>query len=431
MLNLQSTQERLRCPPQESNGIQMSKSITEKTSKVRRLPDLPDSGRHERAFASKEWMRAIAATPRKSRTVSRNDGRIENYGEASSGADWPKTLFQPSATMDEGDVERSASATTRDFSQPHKLQKPPSRARLTPSSTYRSSNQQLDHSTRASSLIPPGSEADVPDPRTPSPTASQTTAVPRTPSSSISSIFRKRIRSDYNPPATPRTPAEPTLAWSPFANCEPEPPCASPWVSGNGEGKREKEKRAAYFRDKVEREFQSRQSLKRSSRKDSLESAANGDSAVQNNVATDDRTSKESLIQWKQFLEDAPEPLFSSPRPPVPPLPSESQLNLALDRPPRQTQTPSRATARVEVNPAATYRDKKPQGLTVETHKLRKAMREGAPTPSRNKTMTPASGSSFRSAFRLEGRRMSFGRPAADHESQGKGRETETFPRCK
>ncbi|KAJ4135702.1 hypothetical protein NW765_009682 [Fusarium oxysporum] len=101
MLNLQSTQERLRCPPQESNGIQMSKSITEKTSKVRRLPDLPDSGRHERAFASKEWMRAIAATPRKSRTVSRNDGRIENYGEASSGADWPKTLFQPSPTMDE------------------------------------------------------------------------------------------------------------------------------------------------------------------------------------------------------------------------------------------------------------------------------------------------------------------------------------------
>ncbi|EMT73204.1 hypothetical protein FOC4_g10004568 [Fusarium odoratissimum] len=58
-------------------------------------------------------------------------------------------------------------------------------------------------------------------------------------------------------------------------------------------------------------------------------------------------------------------------------------------------------------------------------------MREGAQTPSRNKTMTPASGSSFRSAFRLEGRRMSFGRPAADHESQGKGRETETFPRCK
>ncbi|KAJ9417127.1 hypothetical protein QL093DRAFT_2581157 [Fusarium oxysporum] len=431
MLNLQSTQERLRCPPQESNWIQMSKSITEKTSKVRRLPDLPDSGRHERAFAPKEWMRAIAATPRKSRTVSRNDGRIENYGEASSGADWPKTLFQPSATMDDGDVERSTSATTRDFSQPHKLQKPPSRARLTPSSTYRSSNQQLDHSTRASSLIPPGSEADVPDPRTPSPTASQTTAVPRTPSSSISSIFRKRIRSDYNPPATPQTPAEPTLAWSPFANCEPEPPYASPWVSGNGEGKREKEKRAAYFRDKVEREFQSRQSPKRSSRKDSLESAANGDSAVQNNVATDNRTSKESLIQWKQFLEDAPEPLFSSPRPPVPPLPSGSQLNLALDRPPRQTQTPSRATARVEVNPAATYRDKKPQGLTVETRKLRKAMREGAPTPSRNKTMTPASGSSFRSAFRLEGRRMSFGRPAADHESQGKGRETETFPRCK
>ncbi|KAF5642846.1 hypothetical protein F52700_3072 [Fusarium sp. NRRL 52700] len=430
MLNLQSTQERLRCPPQDSNEIEMSTSKIEKTLKARRLPDMPDSGRHERAFAPKEWMRAFTTTPRKSRTMPRNDGRIEKHGEASSGVNWRKTLFQPSATMDEGDVERSTSATTRDFSQPHKLQKPPSRARLTLSSTYRSSNQQLDQSARASSLMPPGSEAYVPERRTPSPTVSQTTAVPRTPSSSISSIFRKRVHSEYNPPATPRTPAEPTLAWSPFVNCEPEPPCASPWVSGNGEGKREKEKRAAYFRDKVEREFQNRQSPKTSSRKDSLESAANGD-AVQNNVITDKRTSKASLIQWKQFLEDAPEPLFSSPRPPVPPLPSESQLNTALDRPPRQTQTTTGVTARVAVTPAATYRDKKPQGLTVETRKQRKAMREGAQTPSRNKSTTPANGSSFRSTFRLEVRRMSFGRPEANHEPQRKERETETFPRCK
>ncbi|RKL35277.1 hypothetical protein BFJ72_g8797 [Fusarium proliferatum] len=427
MLNLQSTQGRLRCPPQDSNGAEMSTSITDKTPKARRLPALPDSGRHERAFAPKEWMRAFATTPRKSRTMPRNDGRLEKHVEASSGVDWRNTLFQPSVTMGEGDFERSTSATTRDFSQPHKLQKPPSRARLTPSSTYRSPNQQIDESTRVSSLMPPGSEADVPERRTPSPTVSQTTVVPRTPSSSIGSIFRKRMRSDYNPPATPRTPAEPTLAWSPFVNCEPEPPCASPWVSGNGEGKREKEKRAAYFRDKVEREFQNRQSPKRSSRKDSLESAANDDT-VQNNVVTDNRTSKESLIQWKQFLEDAPEPLFSSPRPPVPPLPSESQLNIALDRPSRQPQTTTGVTAWGEVTPAATYRDKKPQGLTVETRKLRKAMREGAQTPSRNKSTTPASGSSFRSTFRLEARRMSFGRPAVDHESQGKGRETETFP---
>jgi serine/arginine repetitive matrix protein 2 len=430
MLNLQSTQERLGCPLYESDGMQLSKSINDTTPKARRLPDLPDPGPHEPSFAPKEWMRFITATPRKSRTMKRNDGRTEDHREASSAVDWRKALFQPSATMDEGDVERSTSATTRDFSQSHKLQKQPSRARLTPSSTYRSSNQRLDHSTRALSPIPPRSEADVSDRRTPSPTASQTTVVPQTPSSSISGIFRKRIRSDYNPPATPRTPAEPTLAWSPFANCEPEPPCASPWVSGNGEGKREKEKRAAYFRTKVEREFQSRQSPKRFSRKNSLESASNGDSTVQNNVAADNRVSKESLIQWKQFLEDAPEPLFSSPLPPVPPLPSESQLNFALNRLP-QTQTPSRATSRVEATPAATYREKKPQGLTVETRKLRKAMHEGAQTPSRNKSMTPASGSSFRSAFRLNGRRMSFGRPAADHESQGKGRETETFPRRK
>ncbi|ESU17962.1 hypothetical protein FGSG_13914 [Fusarium graminearum PH-1] len=52
--------------------------------------------------------------------------------------------------------------------------------------------------------------------------------------------------------------------------------------------------------------------------------------------------SNESLVTWTNFIQDAPEPLFSSPPPPVPPLPTESQLNIALGRL-RQAQTPSRA----------------------------------------------------------------------------------------
>ncbi|KAF9777569.1 hypothetical protein IL306_004366 [Fusarium sp. DS 682] len=432
MLNLQNTQDRLRCPLQESDGFQLSKCINDTTPKTRRLPDPPEPGRGERGSTAREWVRAITATPRKARTLSRNVGRSENHSEASSVADWQKNLFQPIDTSDAGDVQHCIS-TTRDFSQSQRLQKQPPRptltATLTPSSTYRSSNQRPDRSARASSPLPPGSVANVPDRRTPSPTASQNPASTRTPSSTIGGIFRKRIRPDYNTPTTPRTPAEPKLAWSPFANYEPEPPCVSPWVSGNkGEGKKEKEERVAYFREKVEREFQSRQSPKRSSRKYSVGSVANGDSMVQNNSTADNRVSKESLIPWKEFLKDAPEPLFSSPLPPVPPLPSDSQLNLALDRR-LQTQTPSRATSRVEATPASTYRDKKPQGLTVETRKLRKAMRERAQTPSRNTSMTPASGSSFKSAFRFEGRRMSFGRQAAEHELQAKGRENETFQR--
>ncbi|KAF4341994.1 hypothetical protein FBEOM_4044 [Fusarium beomiforme] len=410
MLNLQNTHGRLRCPLQELDGPQLSQNFKDRTAKARRLPEPPNPGRSERGSTAKEWMRAI--TPRKARTMSRQIGRSEKHSEASSVEDWRKNLFQPSDTSEVGDVQCSIS-TTQDFSQTHRLQKPPPQSTLTPSSTYRPPDQRHDRSIRASSPLPLGNEVVVPDHRTPSPTASQNPASSRTPSSSIGGLFRKRIHPDCHIPTTPRTPAQPKLAWSPFANYEPEPPCASPWISGNGEGEREKEERAAYFREKVEREFQIRQSPKRLDRKNSVGSMANGDSVVQDNLTANNRVSKESLIPWKQFLKDAPEPLFSSPLPPVPPLPSDSQLNLALDRR-LQTQTPSRVTSRIEATSASTYRDKKPQGLTVETRKLRKAMREGAQTPSRNTSMTPASGTSFKSAFRFDGRRMSFGRQAAE-----------------
>ncbi|KAJ4142575.1 hypothetical protein NW754_010016 [Fusarium falciforme] len=132
----------------------------------------------------------------------------------------------------------------------------------------------------------------------------------------------------------------------------------------------------------------------------------------------------ESLVGWKSFIEDAPEPLFSSPLPPVPPLPTPSQLNLTLNRLDQaQAQAPLRVASAVEASAAAAaaaYRSKKPQGLKVETRKLRKASRDelrGTRTPSGTTTATAASGSSgggLRTALRLDGRQLSSGRAAVD-----------------
>jgi serine/arginine repetitive matrix protein 2 len=113
--------------------------------------------------------------------------------------------------------------------------------------------------------------------------------------------------------------------------------------------------------------------------------------------------SNESLVTWRNFIQDAPEPLFSSPPPPVPPLPTESELSLALGRL-QQAQTPSRAAAGAEILPVTSYRARKPQGLKVDTDWARKADQDGARTPSRNAGMKSASGSSSRTALRLDGR---------------------------
>ncbi|KAF4967532.1 hypothetical protein FSARC_4917 [Fusarium sarcochroum] len=403
MLSLQDTQTRLRYPLQGPEETQLSRSLDDTTPRARHSPSVPDRYQQRRS---------------------------EDYSEVSELANRTTSLFHTSSILKEGDVQRYPSTTTRDFSQSIKLKKQRPNQRPTPISTHRFSKQRFDRSTRASSTLPTGEDQAFIDRKTPSPTESHSTAILRTPSSTIGSLFRKRVRSDYSAPPTPRTPASPRMAWRPFEEDPPEPPCSSPWVSGQGEGRREKEKRAAYFRDRAERELAGRQSPKRSSRKDSFGSIVTKDYTRRNNLVFDNRQSKESLVAWKSFIDDAPEPLFSSPLPPVPPLPSESQLNLTLNRLP-QIQTPFRAASGIEASPAATYRAKKPQGLKVETRKLRKASRDGARTPSRNATMTPTSGSSFMTAFRFEGRRMSFGRAAADEEPQSRGRDDEVVSRRK
>ncbi|KAM0216127.1 hypothetical protein ACHAQD_008041 [Fusarium lateritium] len=424
MLNLQDTQTRLRYPHREPDEMLLSRSLDDATPRARRLPDIPDSGQHQQNFTPRNWMRSVTTTPRRANIMSR-------YERSISSADSTTASFQTSSIMNEGDVQFYPSTAMRDFTQSHQLDKQRPKAKLTPSSTHRFSKQRFDHSTRASS---PPLSADRPDivmRRTPSPTELHNTAVPQTPSSGIGGLFRKRIRSEYHPPATPRTPASPRLAWRPFDDDdddEPELPYLSPWASGHTEGKRGKERRAAYFREKVEREIQGRQSLKRPARRESF-STVDRDCTSRNGSVLENRMSRESLVAWTNFIEDAPEPLFSSPLPPVPPLPSESQLNLTLKQLP-QNRTPSRTVSGFEPSPAGTFRAKKPQGLKVDTQRLRKANRDGARTPSRSATMTPASVSSFRTAFRIEERQMGFGREAPE-ESQSTERDDEVVSRRK
>jgi hypothetical protein len=155
-----------------------------------------------------------------------------------------------------------------------------------------------------------------------------------------------------------------------------------------------------------------------------------GDYVDRNDSALDNRMSNESLVTWRNFIQDAPEPLFSSPPPPIPPLPSESQLNLALGRL-QQARTPSRAVSGAETPAATSYRARKPQGLKVDTDWARIPAREGARTPSRNTGTKPTGGSSYRTALRLDGRRMSFGRAETEDERQVKGRDDEVISRRK
>ncbi|KAM0345389.1 hypothetical protein ACHAPU_006552, partial [Fusarium lateritium] len=403
MLNLQNTQARLNYPLQEADKVEPSKGLDSTTPRTRRLPDVPDFGRYQQNLTPRDWMRAVTSTPPKTGIIPRNEGSIET-------ADCTTNSFQTGNISNEGDVQSYQSIAIQDFPQSHKLGERRPKQRLTPSGTHRFSKQRFDRSIQAPPLPLSRDGPGVTIRRTPSPTMSQNTIVPRTPSSGISSIFRKRIRSEYNPPTTPKTPASPRLAWRPFDDDEPEPPCSSPWVSGNGEGKREKERRAAYFREKAEREIQGRQSPKRPTRRESF-STIPRDCTSRNDFVPESRLSNESLVNWRNFITDAPEPLFSSPLPPVPPLPSESQLNLALSRLP-QARTPSRAVSGFETSPVGTYRAKKPQGLRVETQRPRRTNRDGARTPSRSATLTPASESSFRTAFCTDGRPTSSEREA-------------------
>ncbi|KAF5676315.1 hypothetical protein FHETE_2195 [Fusarium heterosporum] len=356
MLNLQGTQARLNRPLKEADEMELSKGLDNTTTRARCLPDVLDLDRFQQNLTPRDWMRNVTSTPLKAKIIPRNKESIEI-------TDCTTASVQTSSASNERDIGSYQSITVQDLPRSHILGERRPKQRLTPNNTHRFSKQRFDRSTRASSPSPSGDEPGFAVRRTASPTILQNTFVPRTPSSRISSIFRNRVRSEHNPPTTPRRPASPRLAWRPFDDDEPEPPCSSPWVSGNGEGKREKEKRAAYFREKAEREIRGRQSPKKPNRGESFGTNLR-DCMSRNDLVADNRLSDESLVNWRNFITDAPEPLFSSPLPPVPPLPSQSQLNLALSRLPQARTTPSGAVSGFENPPVEQTKMKR--GLRVE-----------------------------------------------------------------
>lgn len=286
------------------------------------------------------------------------------------------------------------SIATRDFYQARDSEQDRSKDRFTPYDALGVSSVKLQSSDR---LEPGHGHIRKDELHTPSPPDGRESAILRTPTSAIGSFFRKRTRSEYV--TTPRTPITPRTNWRPFEESRQEPPCSSPWTSGRHEDKREKMERAAYFRNKVERESMIEMpEVKQGRSKNSLRNLSR-ESLKRRRSSVERRQSVDSLMGWRSFIDDSPvQPPTSSPLPPVPLIPSLSKLNnLTTTKHDFSAPAPSDSG----------YRSKKPQGLKVETNKLRKTSKEG-PQSARK---TESSGG-LRTAFKIDGRRLSFGKPA-------------------
>ncbi|KAH6997208.1 hypothetical protein EDB80DRAFT_585506 [Ilyonectria destructans] len=352
----------------------------------------------------------------------KHGGSVQHDGCADDGEAYGDDfeLADTSELLDEGydlssyqTFEPEPSAT-RDFSQQSDSPNDSYGYAMSSVDAHRFSSQRFDPLSRISSPAPQASKLDKPDkPITPSPEPKEV-VVPRTPSSTIGSLFRKRVRSHHGG-RTPTTPLTPSTHWRPFDESEPEPPCSSPWMSGKGENKVEKMERAAYFREKAEQQLAQIEATpeKLTIRKSSLSKVRSKEDLRRKNLGLGRRQSMESLVGWRSFIDDAPEPLFSSsPPPPVPPLPAPSRLDY-LD-----ARADSGATAA-----AAAYKAKKPQGLMVETtRKLRKQSRDGSRASRTPSSMSSSGG--LRTAFKMDGKRLSVGRVAVDE-----GREDEVVAR--
>ncbi|CAM1509133.1 Fc.00g028720.m01.CDS01 [Cosmosporella sp. VM-42] len=295
--------------------------------------------------------------------------------------------------LGELDLGREISTTTRNFSQPSEPKKSRPKHIPIPVDAYRFASQRFGPSGRivSTTVAIDGKN------KTPSPPNGKDPVVVRTPTSAISNMFRKRHRSEQ--PTTPLTPTTP-VHWKPFDEPEERVPCSSPWPSGHREDKLEKMERAAYFREKAKRE--SMIGKGEASAKNALLNVGDRDDMRQGK-SWERRQSMDGLVGWRSFISDSPEqPPPSSPLPPVPPLPDSSKL-MSLAATTRDFSAPPTGNTR--------YKAKKPQGLKVETNKLRKPSKEGL----RLARKTSSSGGS-RTAFKMDGRPSSFGRVAEDDE---------------
>ncbi|KPM38435.1 hypothetical protein AK830_g8137 [Neonectria ditissima] len=376
------------------------------------------SARHRQGAPPKASETAMATTPpgmksfvlwkhRSSLRQGHDDSEDEVFGGHLESVDVGEVQGRRCDILNQQGLEHRPHVATRDFSQ-HSGSTSDSREHLIASvDAHRFSSQRFDLLNRVDSPTPQIGSFTKPDKNvTPSPEPKEPTA-PRTPSATIGSLFRKRVRSLHGG-ATPKTPTTPSTHWRPFEEEEPEPPCSITWMSGQGEDKVEKKERAVYFREKAEQKLVVGETdeVQPNFRKSSLGRMRSKEDLRRKNLGLGRRQSMDSLVGWRSFISDAPEPLFSSPPPPVPPLPAPSRLDY-LD---------ARADPGATAAETAGYKAKKPQGLRVETRKLRKPSRDGLRGP--RTTNTAPSGGGLRTTFRMDARRLSFGRVAVDEERE-------------
>ncbi|KAH6896873.1 hypothetical protein B0T10DRAFT_583522 [Thelonectria olida] len=231
---------------------------------------------------------------------------------------------------------------------------------------------------------------------------------PQTPSSTIGSLFRKRNWSQYGG-STPRTPGTPSAYWRPFEEPTAEPPCTSSWMAGGGEDGGDKRERALYFKNRVgyPRSQNPVSPPGASMRKPSL-SQMRSQEDIRSRLSR--RQSTETLVKWRDFISDAPEPLFTSPPPPVPPLPATSRLESLR----------SVAESEVSGTETAEYKATSPDGFQVESQSPRKPSNEA---PKRRVPKSTRSMSALRSAFKRDALKIGLGKTRIDE------REDEVVPR--
>ena len=185
-------------------------------------------------------------------------------------------------------------------------------------------------------------------PETPSPNTP--TAQQRTVSSTFGTLFRKRAR---DKPL--RTVTAPSTHWKPFEEQPYEPPYSSSWSRGRQGDGDAKEQRAAFFKEKVDREELERRTLRYSHR-------SSGESRLR------PRSSRETLVDFKTAIDSYPAPSLPD---------------------------------------APAYRDKKPEGLAVETTMANRLLRKPQSTSS-----------GLRTAFRRGVRRASLSKIVMDEEEK-------------
>lgn len=167
-------------------------------------------------------------------------------------------------------------------------------------------------------------------------------------SSRFGSLFRRKNRDKSG-----KTSNSPSTNWQPYEDSSPGPPCSKPWGAQQAEGPREdREERVNFFRRRVEQ-------ASASDRNRTFSGAQRAE------------IQRDSLVNIQGMIEQCPVPPpahFTFDEPSVSRLPTTHHTGSSLVD----------GAAHLGETGMATYREKKPKELSVDTNKLRKKKSEDA-----------------------------------------------------